>query len=320
MQRRRRWERAAAAAGALITLNSASQRCATRAADSWRWRRCRRSSAGNDGASTLDRGRRPPSSTTRVRREKRRKRGESRDGRWRGEVGRRERREQEEEEKRKKRRRRRRKEKGKKRKKRRRRRRKETGKEEVEKGTPTSFPRRFFSRSRFRRVAFRARVSAASLFARILARNGLLRADPPCFPFVSTAIHLPIESNPLCEVCRSPELDTNYARWYGVNVCATCRIAGGDTYRMITKSEAKEVRSPATAVFPLAAGARALHTHPVPGARPCLTASGRAPYPLTPDPSCFFVSHTLSRPVPSFFCFVFFLPRAGFSGDGQRAR
>jgi DNA-repair protein complementing XP-A cells len=57
---------------------------------------------------------------------------------------------------------------------------------------------------------------------------------------------MPLESNPLCEGCRSLEIDGNYWRWYGVAVCAACRATGGDRYRMITKSEAKEVRCAST--------------------------------------------------------------------------
>ena len=55
------------------------------------------------------------------------------------------------------------------------------------------------------------------------------------------AIHLPIESNPLCEGCQSAEIDPKLYRWFGVPVCQTCRVTGGDRYRMVTKGEAKEV-------------------------------------------------------------------------------
>jgi len=61
-------------------------------------------------------------------------------------------------------------------------------------------------------------------------------AAPRCI-----AIHLPLESNPLCDKCRTPEIDGKFWRWYQVAICPQCRLSGGDMYRMITKSEAKEV-------------------------------------------------------------------------------
>ena len=46
-----------------------------------------------------------------------------------------------------------------------------------------------------------------------------------------------------CEDCQKKGVDANYRRWFQVKVCKECRTAS-DRYKLLTKTEAQDVRNP----------------------------------------------------------------------------
>lgn len=54
---------------------------------------------------------------------------------------------------------------------------------------------------------------------------------------------------PVCHLCKSPELDDQLRRVFGVRVCNRCKQKYPEKFSLLTKTEVKEVRADCIASF-----------------------------------------------------------------------